>query len=82
MAQVAYCDGLIQVATGQAAPFRCVANSGSTGAWLFRDAPLPFDVSQIDPVIFLEFFVSGFALTVTPYAAAWCMALVVKSIRS
>jgi len=81
MAQLPYCDGTIQVVSGPSAPFACVPSSTGSGAWLFKDTPLPFDITQIDPVVFSEFFFAGFCLCLTPYAAAWGMAQIVIAIR-
>lgn len=38
--------------------------------WLTQIALVPFDISQIDPVVATAFFGAGFALPIAPWAAS------------
>ena len=38
--------------------------------WLTQVAMVPFDISQIDPVVSTAFFGAGFALPIAPWAAS------------
>lgn len=38
--------------------------------WLTQVAMVPFDISQIDPVVATAFFGAGFALPIAPWAAS------------
>lgn len=74
MSTIVYCTGeIIEGATAGSV-------SCPTG-WVTAAYAPPFDVSQIDPLVFSEFFLAGFCLFLTPYAAAWGLAQLVKAIR-
>lgn len=51
----------------------------STG-WVAQLASLPFDLSQIDPVIATQLFGGGFFLTVPVWAVSWGFGQLLKSI--
>lgn len=52
-----------------------------SSGWVQSLYILPFDPSQIDPIVATELFFAGFLLFVTPWATAWGLKQVVKSIR-
>lgn len=73
MSSIVYCSG--QIVSGVDGSVSCPSG------WITAAYVPPFDVSQIDPLVMSEFFIAGFILFLTPYAAAWGMAQIVKSIR-
>lgn len=52
----------------------------STG-WATHLMPVPFDVSQIDPVVATAFFTAGFTLFIIPWATAWGFSQMLKLLR-
>lgn len=52
----------------------------STG-WEQAPAPVPFDLSQIDPAVATAMFGAGFALYITPWAVAWGFSQLLKLLR-
>jgi hypothetical protein len=82
MAQTVYCVGRIVVSGGPSAPFQCLQlDSNALGTWVFFDATLPFDPSQIDPTIASALFGAGFLLYLTPWATAWGFSQLLKLLR-
>lgn len=67
------CDGLISL-DGNGAPL-C-----STG-WLSQTATIPFDASQIDPMVATAMFGAGFSLFIVPWASAWGVSQILKLLR-
>lgn len=53
-----------------------------SSGWVQSFYILPFDPSQIDPMIATELFVAGFLLFLTPWATAWGLKQILKSIRN
>jgi len=49
--------------------------------WLTQIATVPFDVSQINPEVATAMFGAGFALFITPWAAAWGVTQILKLVR-
>ena len=80
MSTIVYCTGQIVEATFAADPIEGAVSCPS--GWVTAAYVPPFDVSQIDPLVFSEFFLAGFVLFLTPYAAAWGLAQLVKAVRS
>ena len=52
-----------------------------SSGWVQSLYILPFDPAQIDPMIATELFVAGFLLFVTPWAFAWGLKQLIRSIR-
>lgn len=53
-----------------------------SSGWVQSFYILPFDPAQIDPMIATELFVAGFLLFLTPWATAWGLKQLLKSIRN
>jgi hypothetical protein len=68
------CDGTISVnAYGGA--------TCSTG-WAQIEAPVPFEVNQIDPAVAINYFGLGFLIPIVPLAIALGAKLLIRSIRN
>lgn len=79
MSTIAYCTGQIVEAEFQGQPI--VGSVSCSTGWITAAYVPPFDVSQIDPLVFSGFFLAGFVLFLTPYSAAWGLAQIVKAIK-
>jgi len=68
------CDGTISVN----------ANGGATCStgWAQIEAPLPFEVSQIDPAVAINYFGLGFLIPIVPLAIAFGAKQLVKTIKN
>lgn len=77
---IVYCTGEITEAATSSGQ-TVVGGVACPSGWVTAAYAPPFDVSQIDPVVLSGFFLAGFALFLTPYAAAWGMAQIVNAIR-
>jgi len=73
MALTLACEGVIS--EGQEGAATC-----STG-WISQLSSIPFDASQIDPLIATAMFGGGFALFIIPWAAAWGVSQILKLLR-
>ena len=54
-------------------------------AWTWMDAsviPIPFDYSQVDPLVIAEMFTSGFVLVGSIWLVARVVAIILSMIRS
>jgi hypothetical protein len=49
--------------------------------WLSELSPVPFDISQIDPILATSFFATGFLLPVIPWAAAMSCRFLISAVR-
>jgi hypothetical protein len=61
-----------------------VANDGAalcSGVWNLIPVPEPFDITLVDPEIYAQFFIAGFALVGTIWGAALGVRLLLKMIR-
>lgn len=53
----------------------------STG-WITQLASLPFDASQIDPLLATSLLTGGFLISLVPFATAFGISSLLKAIRS
>lgn len=68
------CGGTVEVNLDGAA-------TCSTG-WMTQVASIPFDASSIDPSVVAAIFGAGFLLFFTPWAFAFGISILLKSVRS
>lgn len=73
MALQIICSGVVSTLSNGAA-------TCSTG-WMTQLSSLPFDVSQIDPVVATALFGGGFALAIVPWSVAWGFSQLFKLVR-
>lgn len=52
----------------------------STG-WVAQVATVPFDASQIDPIVATSLFTGGFILCLTPWAAAYGLKHLLRPVK-
>ena len=52
-----------------------------SSGWLTSVQSIPFDISQINPVLIAEFFGAGFFLTTPVMAACWGVSALINTIR-
>ncbi|MAY15262.1 MAG: hypothetical protein CMI06_07990 [Oceanospirillaceae bacterium] len=71
----------VLVVCGEAVTVNSDGSPVCPSGWLTQIATVPFDVSQINPEVATAMFGAGFALFITPWAAAWGISQMFKLLR-